>query len=356
MLGRFGELESAARKGVAVRLQPGVEDMADVVRALDEAGLRFSNVELHSPTLDDVFLAKTGRSLEGAGEEADEEAPDALRAAQRGHTRYGRSAGRRVSPSARVQLGTLARRSIARTLRQPVLIVPNVVFPLFILAVISAGAGEQATQVPGFPTDNYTTFFLAATLIQGASGAMTVAGQTLGDDIATGFLHRLSLTPLRAPVLIGAQLAGVAVLGVMQAAIYLLVGLRPARASATGLGGALALIARGTRDPARIRLARHPHRHPNRHGRGAAGHRGARPGPALPLVDGDAEEPDHGRLVQDRRHLQPDVLPGRGPAQPLDRRAGTARRWRWAAGSPARSRSSRWRRASATLERRVARA
>lgn len=148
-----------------------------------------------------------------------------------------------MTPSTRVQLGTLARRSIARTLRQPVLIVPNVVFPLFILAVISAGAGDQATQVPGFPTDNYTTFFLAATLIQGASGAMTVAGQTLGDDIATGFLNRLSLTPLRAPVLIGAQLAGVAVLGVGQAAIYLLVGLAVGASVGTGLGGALALIA-----------------------------------------------------------------------------------------------------------------
>jgi ABC-2 type transport system ATP-binding protein len=79
VLARFGELESAARKGVAVRLQPGSGDMADVIRALDHAGLRFSNVELHAPSLDDVFLAKTGRSLEGAGEEAEEEAPDALR-------------------------------------------------------------------------------------------------------------------------------------------------------------------------------------------------------------------------------------------------------------------------------------
>ena len=72
---------------------------------------------------------------------------------------------------------------------------------------------------------------------------MTVAGNTLGDDIATGFLNRLSLTPLRAPVLIGAQLAGVAVLGVAQAAIYLLVGLAVGASVGTGLGGALALIA-----------------------------------------------------------------------------------------------------------------
>ena len=79
VLARFGELEPAARKGVAVRLRPGVDDMADVIRALDAAGLRFSNVELHAPTLDDVFLAKTGRSLEGAGEEPEEQVPDALR-------------------------------------------------------------------------------------------------------------------------------------------------------------------------------------------------------------------------------------------------------------------------------------
>jgi hypothetical protein len=28
-----------------------------------------AHLQLHSPSLDDVFLAKTGRSLEGAGEE-----------------------------------------------------------------------------------------------------------------------------------------------------------------------------------------------------------------------------------------------------------------------------------------------
>jgi ABC-2 type transport system permease protein len=147
-----------------------------------------------------------------------------------------------VSPAARVQLAKLARRSIARTLRQPVLVVPNVVFPLFMLAVISGGAGDQATKVEGFPTDNYTTFLLAATMIQGASGAMTVAGQTLGDDIDTGFLSRISLTPTSAAVLIAAQLAGVAVLGVAQATIYLLIGLAAGASVAAGFAGALALI------------------------------------------------------------------------------------------------------------------
>jgi ABC-2 type transport system ATP-binding protein len=45
------------------------------VRALDAEGLRLENIQLHAPSLDDVFLAKTGRSLEGAGEEEPEPVP-----------------------------------------------------------------------------------------------------------------------------------------------------------------------------------------------------------------------------------------------------------------------------------------
>ena len=41
------------------------------MRALDAAGLALANLQLHAPSLDDVFLAKTGRSLEGAGEEGE---------------------------------------------------------------------------------------------------------------------------------------------------------------------------------------------------------------------------------------------------------------------------------------------
>jgi ABC-2 type transport system ATP-binding protein len=65
VLERFGELVSAAHSGVAVRLGRDVRGLADVVRALDSAGVAFDNVELREPTLDEVFLAKTGRSLEG---------------------------------------------------------------------------------------------------------------------------------------------------------------------------------------------------------------------------------------------------------------------------------------------------
>jgi ABC-2 type transport system ATP-binding protein len=64
---------NAANRGIAVRLAPGMDDLATVIRALDARGLRVGNVQVHAPTLDDVFLAKTGRSLEGAAEKAEVE-------------------------------------------------------------------------------------------------------------------------------------------------------------------------------------------------------------------------------------------------------------------------------------------
>ena len=53
---------------LAVRLASGV-GLADVVRGLDSEGIQLDDIELRAPTLDDVFLAKTGRTLEGAAQD-----------------------------------------------------------------------------------------------------------------------------------------------------------------------------------------------------------------------------------------------------------------------------------------------
>ena len=44
----------------------GAADIAPVVRALDDAGIMVGSIDLVRPTLDDVFVEKTGRRLEGA--------------------------------------------------------------------------------------------------------------------------------------------------------------------------------------------------------------------------------------------------------------------------------------------------
>ncbi|HEX6491605.1 MAG TPA: ATP-binding cassette domain-containing protein [Gaiellaceae bacterium] len=71
ILARFGD-PCASTKGIAVRLRSDETDLAEVVRALDVEDLKVENLQLHQPTLDDVFLAKTGRSLEGS-DQAEEE-------------------------------------------------------------------------------------------------------------------------------------------------------------------------------------------------------------------------------------------------------------------------------------------
>ena len=68
-LAQFGE-PLASTRDVAVRLNDGL-GLTDIVRAVDANGVDIADLELHAPTLDDVFLAKTGRTLEGATEEAD---------------------------------------------------------------------------------------------------------------------------------------------------------------------------------------------------------------------------------------------------------------------------------------------
>ena len=51
--------------------RPATTASRAVVRELDSEGIELADLQLHAPTLDDVFLDKTGRKLEGAGEGAE---------------------------------------------------------------------------------------------------------------------------------------------------------------------------------------------------------------------------------------------------------------------------------------------
>jgi len=74
LLARFGDPRRNGHGTVTVQLPGGETQLADIVRVLDQADLKVETLQLHQPSLDDVFLAKTGRKLEGAVEEAEAEA------------------------------------------------------------------------------------------------------------------------------------------------------------------------------------------------------------------------------------------------------------------------------------------
>jgi ABC-2 type transport system permease protein len=139
------------------------------------------------------------------------------------------------------QTRAVARRAVVRTLRQRALVVFPMIFPLILFA-INGSALSAATRIPHFPTSNYRDFLIAMPFIQGAMFVSITAGVDLARDIESGFLNRLALTPLRGEALLVGQLGGALVLGVIQAIVYLLVGLATGVTFASGVGGALALL------------------------------------------------------------------------------------------------------------------
>ncbi len=139
------------------------------------------------------------------------------------------------------QVRLLARRSVVRTLRQPANVAFPLVFPLLLLAVNSGGL-DSATELPGFPTESFVAFALAIPFIQGALFATMNAGTDLARDIQTGFLNRLSLTPMRGIAVLAGQLGGVVTMGLLQAAVYLAAGLAVGVRLESGVPGILVLF------------------------------------------------------------------------------------------------------------------
>jgi ABC-2 type transport system permease protein len=140
------------------------------------------------------------------------------------------------------QVFLLARRSVVRTIRQPANVLAPLLFPMLLLAVNSGGLKAE-TRLPGFPTNSFVAFALAVPFIQGALFATMNAGTDLARDIQTGFLNRLSLTPMRGVALLAGQLGGVVTLGIVQAAVYLSVGLAVGVRLESGALGVLVLFA-----------------------------------------------------------------------------------------------------------------
>ena len=255
VLARFGEPVDAPRRRVAVRLERGADELADVVRALDAEDVGIAHFQLHAPSLDDVFLAKTGPLARGR-EDGDRRA------------RGGAGLSDACSPRSARSRGARSR----QTLRQPALIVPPILFPLCLLAV-NAGGLDAATKLPGFPTDSYLDFALAIPFMQGALFAAINAGPEPG-------ARRRDRLP------------------------------QPARADADAARRAAARPARRRDDGRAGVVADLPRRRPRRR----AGHRGRRRRRARA---GRAGAPDRARLRRARRARRAAHRLGRGGPGPL---------------------------------------
>lgn len=125
-----------------------------------------------------------------------------------------------VSTRWRLQTQVLARRSIVGTFRQPTVWLPALIFPLLIAAVNSSALG-RSTSLPGFPpVESFGQFLLPGTLTQGVMFGGIIGGSDVALDIENGFFERLVASPVpRWSILVG-RLAGSAMLGAFQAAVF----------------------------------------------------------------------------------------------------------------------------------------
>ena len=139
------------------------------------------------------------------------------------------------------QMSQLARRSVVRILRQPAAVVSSLLFPMLFFAILAGGL-DAAASIPGFPAGTYLDFAFAFPLMQASMFGAVTAGVDLARDIESGFLDRLSLTPMHPAALLGGMLSGVVALGLLQGCVFLAVGLLAGVDVRSGVPGMLLLV------------------------------------------------------------------------------------------------------------------
>ena len=136
----------------------------------------------------------------------------------------------------------MSKRSVLAMVRQPALVFPSLIFPLFFAALGSSSFG-RAVRLPNFPkVDNFLDFALAGTIVQGVLFGSVTGGAALATDIEQGFFDRLLTTPTsRVSILVG-RLAGAAIFGAFQALFFILVLLPFGVSIKSGVAGVIVIV------------------------------------------------------------------------------------------------------------------
>ena len=194
---------------------------------------------------------------------------------------------------------------------------------------INVGGLDAATLLPGFPADSYLDFAIAFPFIQGSLFASINAGTSLARDVETGFIKRLALTPMQRSALLIGNLAGVMVVALLAAVIYLAVGFAAGLHVEAGAAGVLVMLALALLIALAFAAARRVRRAADGLRRGRAGRLPALLRVPVPVLELAPAQPDRAGLVPHDRHLQPGLVPVRGPPRAghlrLGRRGARAR-------------------------------
>jgi len=139
----------------------------------------------------------------------------------------------------------MSKRSVLAIVRQPALVIPSLIFPLFFAALGSSAFG-RAVRLPNFPkVDSFLDFSLAGSIVQGVLFGSVTGGTALATDIEQGFFDRLLATPTsRVSILVG-RLAGAALFGAFQALFFMAVLIPFGVRIESGIIGAVVIVVCG---------------------------------------------------------------------------------------------------------------
>lgn len=151
-----------------------------------------------------------------------------------------------MSTSTIAQTWAMSVRSMQSLLRQPALVVPSLIFPLF-FAALGTSSFSRATALPGFPeVDSYLDFALAGAIVQGILFGSTTGATALATDIENGFFDRLLASPSTRTGIIVGRMAGGMAYGAFQSLFFVVVLLPFGLTVKGGIGGVLGLMVAGT--------------------------------------------------------------------------------------------------------------
>lgn len=143
------------------------------------------------------------------------------------------------------QLWALSRRSFLGRLRQPALLAPSFVFPLF-FAALGSSSFSRAIALPGFPAvDSYLDFAFAGAVLQGVLFGSTQGASDIATDIEQGFFDRLVASPVRRSSIVLGRLGGSIGIGLLQVVVFAAVLAPFGVGFESGLPGFAALVLSG---------------------------------------------------------------------------------------------------------------
>jgi len=132
-------------------------------------------------------------------------------------------------------IGAMVRRSANELIRVPGAAIPGVLAPtIFFLGLTSVFGG--LTLLPGFDSDNYKSFMIPVSMLQGAGFTGAAAGVNLARDIEIGLFDRFLASPAPRWVLLAGTVLSASIRSLLPATVLLIVALSVG-ADFPGVGG-----------------------------------------------------------------------------------------------------------------------